>query len=142
MPPEINAFQGPVTGKEIYLEKIKENQNKDNEICEIKDQINKKVPLDDIKTDNFKEVVRNLHIIKGIVFFRQDGLDKALIPYKDRERYVINTHLDPMLGHVGKEKLADRISNKAYVTDLGKIINYELTKLNSRTVGMFLAYPQ
>ena len=27
-----------------------------------------------------------------------------------------------MLGHVGKEKLADRISAKAYVADLGNII--------------------
>ena len=56
------------------------------------------------------------------MFVRQDGIDKALIPYNDREEYVIKMHLDPMLGHVSKEKLADRISSKAYVLDLGKII--------------------
>ena len=63
-----------------------------------------------------------MHVKNGIVFVRQDGVDKALIPYNDREEYVIKTHLDPMLGHVGKEKLADRISAKAYVADLGNII--------------------
>ena len=33
-------------------------------------------------------------MINGIVFVRQDGIDKALIPYNDREEYVIKTHLD------------------------------------------------
>ena len=60
--------------------------------------------------------------VNGVVVVRQDGIDKALIPYLDREKFVINTHLDPMLGHVGKEKLADRISTKAYVLNLGRII--------------------
>ena len=120
--PEINAFQGPATGKEIYLEKIKEHQSKDNEICHIKDQLQKKVQPKDLETHNFKDIASNIHMVNGIVVVRQDGVDKALIPYWDREKFVINTHLDPMLGHVGKEKLADRISAGAYVTELGKII--------------------
>ena len=120
--PEINAVQGPVTGKEIYLEKIKDHQNNDNEICRIKDQINEKVNSKDIETENFQDIIHNMHILNGILFVRQDGHDKAVIPYNDREKYVINTHLDPMLGHVGKEKLADRISLRAYVVGLGSII--------------------
>ena len=51
--PEINAFQGPVTGREIYLEKIKENQNKDNKICHIKDQLNQKVQPKDRKFSRY-----------------------------------------------------------------------------------------
>ena len=39
-------------------------------------------------------------MLKTAHFVRQDVIDKALIPFKDREKYVIKTHLDPMLGHV------------------------------------------
>lgn len=119
----MNAFQGPVTGREIYLEKIKENQNQDNELCHIKDQLNKNTQPEDIETENFKEISHNMHVKNGFVFARLDGLDNAVIPYKDRERFVINTHLDPMLVHVVKEKLVDRISMRAYVSNSGKIIN-------------------
>ena len=46
---------------------------------------------------------------------------------------MINTHIDPMLGHVVKEKLADRISLKAYVSDLAKMIN-QITKECGRCI--------
>ena len=78
--PEINVFQGPVTGKEIYLEKIKEHQQYDNEISYIKTQLNKIKNPNEIQRENFKDEINDMHVKNGIVFVRQDGVDKALIP--------------------------------------------------------------
>ena len=51
---------------------------------------------------------------------------KPVIPNDCRYSYVANTHIDPILGHMQKYSLTQRISNFAFVQQLDKITTEEI----------------
>ena len=54
---------------------------------------------------------------------RIDKNDLVVSPFKDTEEFVANTHLDPLMPHVGGDKLARKIRKSAYVVDLHAIVD-------------------
>lgn len=47
---------------------------------------------------------------------------KPIIPNECRLAYVANTHIDPLIGHLHKYNLMQRISNFAHIKELDKIV--------------------
>ena len=55
-----------------------------------------------------EEIRNNLEVSNDVLFVRHNNENKVVIPMKDREEYIIETHLDPMLGHPSDKNLIDK----------------------------------
>ena len=64
-----------------------------------------------------------MFLAEGAVMVRIDKDDLVVIPFKDREGYVLNTHLDALMPHMGENKLALKIREPAYVIGLHAVVN-------------------
>ena len=110
----------------VYLEKIVTMQQEDDEIKGIIKSIKNGTM---IKSDNFGNL--NLELVRGkdgdILFMKDVGekekeILKPIIPMKSRYQYVVNTHLDPLVGHLQRFQLEEKVKKFAYVKHLKKVI--------------------
>ena len=68
-----------------------------------------------------------MYVVLGTVMVRIDKNDLVVIPVKDREKFVLNTHLDTLVPHMGGDKSMQKIREVVYVVGLhavaGRIIS-------------------
>lgn len=121
--PQIYSVNARSTGKEPYLEHIKERQRMDPAISAIRHLL-AEGPEIDVDIGEYSNIRNNLLLHNGIVFVRDNNRGKVLIPNKGHLEFVINTHNDKLIGHVGLQKLEDRINDVAYVPRLKFYLNY------------------
>ena len=118
--PQIMSVNEPIMNQTPYLEHIISKQTNDPEITIIKRQIESDSP---ITTEHFSNLKDNMFVAKGAVMARIDKNDLVLIPFKDREEFVLNTHLDTLMPHIGGEKLVQKIRGVAFVVNLNAVVN-------------------
>ena len=118
--PQIMSVDEPIMNQTPYLEHIIHKQMNDPEISLIKKQIESDSP---ITSEHFANLKDNMYIAKGAVMARIDKNDLVLIPFKDREEFVLNTHLDTLIPHIGGDKLVQKILEVAFVANLHAILN-------------------
>ena len=113
--------------KEPYLEQIRERQKCDDTIAHIRSQLADGTGKGaEIEAGEFDNIKNNLLLHRGIVFVRDKDKDLVLIPTKDHLEFVINTHNVnvKLVGHVGMDKLRERIEHVAYVPHLPSFLHY------------------
>ena len=76
----------------------------------------------DLAGKEFDDIMENVVLVNGIIICYMDGKNLAVLPLKDRLEYAINTHRDHIVGHVGLQKVEERINDVAYVKDLTDIL--------------------
>ena len=107
--PQIMSINEPIMNQMAYLEHIINKQSNDPELSNIKKQINSGSP---ITSEHFDDIKDNMLLAEGAVMVRIDKDDLVVIPFKDKEECVLNTHLDPLMPHIGGSKLAVKFANQ------------------------------
>ena len=64
-----------------------------------------------------------MYVAKGAVMARIDKNDLLRIPFKYREEFVLNTHIDTLMPHIGGDKLVQKIREVAFVVNLHVVVN-------------------
>ena len=123
--PQIMAIDTPLCDKIVYLEHIVARQENDDELHLVKNQIAAGSP---ITTAHFDKIKENMFVHDGAVMVRLDGKDLVVIPFKDREEFVANTHQDALIPHLGAEKLIHSIRRCAFVLGLTQIVKEVISK--------------
>ena len=123
--PQIMAIDTPLCDKIVYLEHIVARLENDDELHLVKNQIAASSP---ITTDHFDKIKENMFVHDGAVMVRLDGKDLVVIPFKDREEFVVNTHQDALMPHLGAEKLMHSIRRCAFVLGLTPIVKEVISK--------------
>lgn len=88
---------------------------------------------EDITSPNFQEVKQNLFVANGILFVDIDHHALAVIPMMDRHEFVVNSHLDRTMPHLGANKLIEKIKQIAYVVGLTGVVK-KVLKLCGRCI--------
>lgn len=118
--PQIMSINEPIMNQTPYLEHIIQKQMNDPEITQIKKEIESDSP---ITSEHFTNLKDNMYVAKGAVMARIDKNDLVLIPFKDREEFVLNTRLDTFMPHMGGDKLVQKIRELAFVVNLHAVVN-------------------
>lgn len=101
-----------------YLEKTKEKQNED---IGTRQTIQNLIEGDPITEPEYKDFAKQLFVSQGILFQRFEGTEKVVIPTAHAEEFITETHLDPIIKHMGAQKIIGRIQDYAYVKFLSKL---------------------
>ena len=87
-------------------------------------QIKKQIESDSpITSEHFANLKDNMYVAKGAVMTRIDKNDLVIIPFKDTEEFVLNTHLDTPMPHMGRDKLIQKIRDIAFLVGLHAVVD-------------------
>lgn len=76
-----------------------------------------------ITSEHFANIKDSIYVAKGTLMLRIDKNDLVIIPFKYREEFVLNTHLDTLMTHMGGDKLMQTIREVAYVVGLHAVVD-------------------
>lgn len=62
-----------------------------------------------LHTSHIADVERNLLVSKGLQYAYVGGRDLVVMPYLEREEFVLNCHMDLITPHLQADKLATNI---------------------------------
>ena len=96
---------------EVYFDHIKQKQKNDKELESIRNSLINDQP---IHTRNLNDEKEEIELRHGMVMTNVKGKYVAIIPYKDRDEFVTQTHLDTITGHLQENSILHRIENFAF----------------------------
>ena len=97
-----------------YLEKIEEKQNEDAGTRQTIQNLVEGNP-------EYKDFGKQLFVSQGTLFRRFEGSEKVVIPSSYAEEFITETHLDPIIKHMGAQKIIGRIQDYVYIKFLSKL---------------------
>lgn len=95
-----------------YLEHIKEKQHED---IGTRKTIQHLVDGNPVTESEYKDFAKQLFVSQGILFRRFEGTEKVVIPASHAEEFITETHLDPIINHMGAQKIIGKLQDYAYI---------------------------